>query len=124
MKDYYTQLKVKTDNIIRELDADFYFLKTSYNSLKIYEISNEIIELRGQSALEFKLVSDKDTNKSRILELLSNPTDFDEKTSAELAIKESFLLGMMCMALVHANVPLPKDMNSFGRVVNKQFSQK
>lgn len=124
MKDFYTQLKVKTGSIIQELDADFYMLKTSYNSLKIYEIINEIVELRGQSALEFKLDSDKDTNKIRILELLNNPTDFDEKTFAELAIKESFLLGMMCMALVHANVPLPKDMYSFGRVINKQFSQK
>ncbi len=114
----YMWLQNLTYKTIEELDPDYYILKTSYNSLKVYELLFEILKLRGE---EVVLPANQPDFTQLKVEILTKLQKVSTKNEPETVIKEAFYLGMLCTALIHANIPVPNALLQFGQILSKQY---
>lgn len=104
-----------TRSIVSSIDPAFFFLKTSFKSLTILEILTLIFSNAGLT-LVIDHENTVEEKQLKISELLSN-IEITEVNQLELA----FYLGMLCTAVVHANLPITKDFLIFGKVVNEDY---
>ncbi len=110
----YEDITNVTYKVAEAIDADFYRLRSSYKSLNVYEHFIEILKNRGFGYnLDFDL-SDYAQIKSSIISQLAESVQ-NRIFSPNEMIVEAFYLGNLCSTLVYANVPVPTQLQMFGK---------
>jgi hypothetical protein len=105
-----------TNSIIKKIDAKFFLLRSSFKSLKVYEIFAQIIINRGYKFVEdFEIKNHNQIKRSIMKQLDASMREIDTN-DYDKCLKEAFYLGMLCNTIIHTDIPLPTEFKAFGKI--------
>lgn len=106
-----------TNTIASKIDVKFFKLRSSFNSLYIYEIFLEIVRNRGLvPVVDFDLGNHEQMQESVLRQLDASLKALPESDDVNQVLRETFYLGMLCNTIIHTNISLPEELRLFGKV--------